>query len=268
MTVIPRRAQALVAASILDSDLGRLADEVRRAQDAGADRIHLDVMDDHFVPNITFGWKTIEALRRVTALPFDAHLMIAEPGRWIDEYLDAGCDSITFHVEVEDPIEPTLRRIRAAGDFGSTSEVDLVWRHMATEGALAATFLKGTTANGGQGQVGTIFQVTTNGALTNLVTFYGTNGANPYGGLALGPDGAFYGTASAGGDYDAGTVYRLLTNGDMNTLVSFNGTNGSSPSAGHPRPPEKNNLKFPARGPTRLPGPCRPNCLSSLSIFA
>jgi ribulose-phosphate 3-epimerase len=117
MTVGSRRpATVLIAASILDSDLGALADEIRRADAAGADRIHLDVMDGHFVPNITFGWKTIEAVRRVTVLPFDAHLMIAEPGRWTDAFLDAGCDSITFHVEVDAPqIRPALARIRAAG---------------------------------------------------------------------------------------------------------------------------------------------------------
>ncbi len=112
----PRRPAALIAASILDSDLGALGDEVRRADAAGADRIHLDVMDGHFVPNLTFGWKTIEALRRVTTLPFDAHLMISEPGRWTEEFLDAGCDSITFHVEVDAPqIRPCLVRIRDAG---------------------------------------------------------------------------------------------------------------------------------------------------------
>jgi ribulose-phosphate 3-epimerase len=111
-----RPARALVAASVLDSDLGALADEIRRAEAAGADRIHLDVMDGHFVPNITFGWKTIEAVRHVTDLPFDAHLMIAEPGRWTHEFLDAGCDSITFHVEVDAPqIGPSLEAIRAAG---------------------------------------------------------------------------------------------------------------------------------------------------------
>lgn len=111
-----RPAGILVAASILDSDQGALGDEVRRAEAAGADRIHLDVMDGHFVPNITFGWKTVEALRRVTTLPFDAHLMISEPGRWTEQFLDAGCDSITFHVEVDAPqVRPALARIREAG---------------------------------------------------------------------------------------------------------------------------------------------------------
>ena len=117
MSVEGRRpAGVLIAASILDSDLAALGDEIRRAEDAGADRIHLDVMDGHFVPNITFGWKTIEAVRRVTRLPFDAHLMISEPGRWTREFLDAGCDSITFHVEVDTAqIRPALDAIRAAG---------------------------------------------------------------------------------------------------------------------------------------------------------
>ncbi len=111
-----RPSEVLIAASVLDSDLGDLGDEIRRAEAAGADRIHLDVMDGHFVPNITFGWKTIEAVRKVTSLPFDAHLMIAEPGRWAEEFLDAGCDSITFHVEVAEPqIRPALVRIREAG---------------------------------------------------------------------------------------------------------------------------------------------------------
>ncbi len=112
-----RRPQGvLIAASVLDSDLAALGDEIRRAEDAGADRIHLDVMDGHFVPNITFGWTMIAAVRRVTTLPFDAHLMISEPGRWADKFLDAGCDSITFHVEVDEPqIRPALERIREAG---------------------------------------------------------------------------------------------------------------------------------------------------------
>ncbi len=111
----PSLGRARVAVSILDADLGNLANAVRRAEREGADRIHLDVMDGHFVPNLTFGARTIGALRRRTRLPFDAHLMIDEPGRYLDEYLEAGCDSITVHVEIAEPIEPTLRRIREAG---------------------------------------------------------------------------------------------------------------------------------------------------------
>ena len=107
--------RARVAASILDADLSNLAYAVRRVRQAGADRIHLDVMDAHFVPNLTFGAKTIKHLRARTELPIDAHLMVDEPGRFLDEYLEAGCDSVTIHVEIEEEIAPTLRRIRAAG---------------------------------------------------------------------------------------------------------------------------------------------------------
>jgi ribulose-phosphate 3-epimerase len=104
-----------IAASILDADLGRLADEIARVAMAGADRIHLDVMDAHFVPNLSFGPATIRAVRGATDLPFDAHLMISEPGRFVHEYLDAGCDSVTVHVEVAEDVGPVLQAVRAAG---------------------------------------------------------------------------------------------------------------------------------------------------------
>ena len=107
--------KTLVSTSILDADLSDLARESLRALDGGSDRLHLDVMDGHFVPNISFGPAVIKRLRRIGRQPFDAHLMISEPSRYMDQFIDAGCDSITFHVEVEEPIEPTLRKIRKAG---------------------------------------------------------------------------------------------------------------------------------------------------------
>ena len=89
--------KTLVSASILDADLSSLSTECRRALKAGADRIHLDVMDGHFVPNITFGPGLIARLRKIGKRPFDAHLMISEPGRYMDEFIAAGCDSSSFH---------------------------------------------------------------------------------------------------------------------------------------------------------------------------
>src|SRR5262245_16110912 len=107
--------RARISASILDADLGNLANAVRRVVAAGPDRDHMDILDGHFVPNMTFGAKTVRALRPRTRVPFDAHLMISEPSRYVGEFIEAGCDSITFHVEVDEPIEPTLHQIRAAG---------------------------------------------------------------------------------------------------------------------------------------------------------
>ena len=108
--------RARIAVSILDADHSNMAYAVRRAQKEGADRIHIDVMDGHFVPNLTFGPKMVAGIRKRTELPLDVHLMITDPLEYVDEFLDAGSDSISFHVEVEaSQIEPTLRKIHAAG---------------------------------------------------------------------------------------------------------------------------------------------------------
>lgn len=90
-----------IAPSILSADFGQFAAEAQRVQQAGADWIHCDVMDGHFVPNITFGPDTIHMLRRNTTLPLDVHLMIQRPERYVERFIDAGADHVTIHVEDE-----------------------------------------------------------------------------------------------------------------------------------------------------------------------
>ncbi|MGE3077045.1 MAG: ribulose-phosphate 3-epimerase [Dehalococcoidia bacterium] len=103
-----------IAPSILTADFGRLADEVRAAELGGADMLHLDVMDGRFVPNITFGAIVVDALRKVTRLPFDIHLMCVEPERLIEQYAETA-DIINVHIEVSPHINRTLDTIRRMG---------------------------------------------------------------------------------------------------------------------------------------------------------
>jgi len=109
------RPPILIAPSILSADFGRLADEVRAAEAGGADWIHVDVMDGRFVPNITIGPLVVEAVRKVTRLPIDAHLMIVEPERYVEAFAKAGADVVSVHAEVSPHLHRTLQAIRAAG---------------------------------------------------------------------------------------------------------------------------------------------------------
>ncbi|MEQ8671662.1 MAG: ribulose-phosphate 3-epimerase [Aggregatilineales bacterium] len=104
-----------IAPSILAADFTRLGEQVQQADAAGADLIHIDVMDGRFVPNITMGPLVVEAVRRVTDLPLDVHLMIIEPERYIDAFADAGATNITVHIEASPNLHRTLQLIRARG---------------------------------------------------------------------------------------------------------------------------------------------------------
>ena len=104
-----------VAPSILSADIARLGEDVQMLTRCGADWIHVDVMDGHFAPNLTFGPITCAAVRAHTDLPIDVHLMVERPGDWIDPFLKAGASIITFHYEVEHHVQRQLQRIRDAG---------------------------------------------------------------------------------------------------------------------------------------------------------
>ena len=105
----------LLAPSLLSADFNRLAEEVRDVEHAGCDALHVDVMDGLFVPNITIGPLVVQAIRKVTQLPLDVHLMIDRPSRYIAEFRKAGADWITVHVEAEKDVSDVLKSIRKLG---------------------------------------------------------------------------------------------------------------------------------------------------------
>ena len=110
-----RKAAPVVLPSLLLCDFGNLQAEVERLESAGVRALHLDVMDGHFVPNLTYGLPIVAALRRLTKLPLDVHLMISEPAKYIDHFVDAGADAITFHVEAQGDPGEILGRLRRLG---------------------------------------------------------------------------------------------------------------------------------------------------------
>jgi ribulose-phosphate 3-epimerase len=104
-----------IVPSILSADFANLQRDIKRAEDAGADMLHIDVMDGHFVPNITVGVPVVESVKRVTRLPLDVHLMIEEPEKYIEPFAHAGSDIIVFHIEATDRPEELIARIRQLG---------------------------------------------------------------------------------------------------------------------------------------------------------
>ncbi len=104
-----------IAPSILSADFTRLGDEIKAVEKAGADYIHIDVMDGHFVPNITIGPLIVEAARRATILPLDVHLMISNPDQYVDEFRKAGADIITVHAEAVNHLHRSIQLIRKSG---------------------------------------------------------------------------------------------------------------------------------------------------------
>ena len=104
-----------IAPSILSADFARLAEEIQTVEQAGASLLHVDVMDGRFVPNITIGLPVVKAISRATRLPIDAHLMIVEPGRYAEEFVAAGAQMVSIHIEADPHAHRTLSAIRAAG---------------------------------------------------------------------------------------------------------------------------------------------------------
>jgi ribulose-phosphate 3-epimerase len=110
-----QNAKIKLAPSVLAADFSRLGEQVKEAERAGADRIHIDIMDGHFVPNLSMGALVVKSLRRVTRLPLEAHLMISDPDFFLEDFVEAGSDSVLVHCEGNNNLNRTVRRIKELG---------------------------------------------------------------------------------------------------------------------------------------------------------
>jgi ribulose-phosphate 3-epimerase len=108
-------SESLILPSLLQCDFGNLQREIERLEEAGVKALHLDVMDGHFVPNLTYGMPVVEGIRRLTDIPLDVHLMISTPSRYVQSFVDAGADCLTIHDEIEEETSEVLEQIREAG---------------------------------------------------------------------------------------------------------------------------------------------------------
>ena len=190
----------IIAPSLLAADWAHLEDEVNRAQEAGADWLHLDVMDGHFVPNISFGPQFVAAIRPYAGLPLDVHLMIERPDLYFQEFVKSGADRITVHIEANHDVGDTLQKIRAAGcgaglainpdsDFGSVEpfldQVDLLLVMTVRPGFGGQAFMEDKTmptvasAREAREQRGLPYHIEVDGGIdTDTVSIAGANGAN------------------------------------------------------------------------------------------
>ncbi len=112
---LPKAGTIEIAPSILDADFAKLADEIAQVESAGVNMVHLDVMDGHFVPNITIGPPVIAKLRKCSGLVFDSHLMISEPAKYAERFVEAGADHITFHIEAAERSDKLIDRLHELG---------------------------------------------------------------------------------------------------------------------------------------------------------
>ena len=112
---------AKIAPSVLSADFSKLGEEIKKIEEGGADYVHLDVMDGHYVPNITFGPPIIRDIRKITKLPFDVHLMIDKPEKFIREFAEAGSDIITVHAEATTHLHRTIQEIKSLGKRAGVS---------------------------------------------------------------------------------------------------------------------------------------------------